>query len=50
MIDIQHAPAKPRILIVDDDVTMRLLMYEALSEDGYKIYEVDNGPAALVAI
>ena len=50
MTDIQHTPVKPRILIVDDDVTMRLLMYEALSEDGYKIYEVDNGPAAIEAI
>ncbi len=29
---------------------MRLLMYEALSEDGYKIDEVDNGPAAIEAI
>jgi PAS domain S-box-containing protein len=48
--DIQNTPVKPRILIVDDDVTMRLLMYEALSEDGYKIEEVDNGPAALEAI
>jgi PAS domain S-box-containing protein len=48
--DIQHTPVRPRILIVDDDVTMRLLMYEALSEDGYKIDEVDNGPAAIEAI
>ena len=50
MTDIQHTPVKSRILIVDDDVTMRLLMYEALSEDGYKIDEVDNGPAAIETI
>ena len=50
MTDIQHTPVKSRILIVDDDVTMRLLMYEALSEGGYKIEEVDNGPAAIEAI
>ena len=50
MTEIQHTPVKSRILIVDDDVTMRLLMYEALSEDGYKIDEVDNGPAAIEAI
>jgi len=48
--DIQQTPVKSRILIVDDDVTMRLLMYESLSEDGYKIDEVDNGPAAIQAI
>ncbi len=50
MTNIQHKPVRPRILIVDDDVTMRLLMYEALSEDGYKINEVDSGPAAIEAI
>ena len=50
MTDIQHTPVKSRILIVDDDVTMRLLMSETLSEDGYKIEEVDNGPAAIEAI
>lgn len=50
MTDFQNTPVKSRILIVDDDVTMRLLMYEALSEDDYKIDEVDNGPAAIEAI
>jgi len=40
----------PRVLIVDDDATMRLLMAETLVEDGYIIEEVDNGPAAIDGI
>ncbi len=50
MTDFQHTPVISRILIVDDDATMRLLMSEALVEDGYKIDEVDSGPAAIEAI
>ncbi|MGB5601860.1 MAG: response regulator [Gammaproteobacteria bacterium] len=44
---MQQNAAQPRILIVDDDATMRLLMTETLIEDGYIIDDVDNGPAAL---
>jgi CheY-like chemotaxis protein len=43
----QQNAAKPRILIVDDDATMRLLMTETLVDDDYIIDDVDNGPAAL---
>lgn len=39
-----------RILIVDDDATMRLLMNETLQEDGYIIDEADNGFDALQSI
>ena len=41
---------RPRILVVDDDATMRLLMTEVLTEDGYTLDEVENGPAAIEAI
>ena len=41
---------RSRVLVVDDDSTMRLLMSETLAEDGYVIAEVDNGPAAIEAI
>lgn len=44
------AAAASRVLVVDDDSTMRLLMTETLAEDGYTIAEVDNGPAALEAV
>jgi len=46
----QNDTEKPRILVVDDDATMRLLMSEILSEDGCIIEEVNNGPAAMEAI
>ncbi len=39
-----------RILIVDDDATMRLLMKETLQEEGYIIDEADNGIDALQMI
>lgn len=44
------APERSRVLVVDDDSTMRLLMTETLAEDGYTIAEVDNGPAAIDTI
>ena len=50
MTDFQYQPDISRILIVDDDATMRLLMSETLVEDGYIIDEVGNGPAAIEAI
>ena len=50
MPDQQSIPEKSRILIVDDDSTMRLLMTETLLEDGYQINEVDNGTDAIAAI
>ncbi|HHO59478.1 MAG TPA: response regulator, partial [Thiotrichales bacterium] len=36
-----------KILIVDDDPMMRLLMRESLENETYAIEEVDNGLAAL---
>lgn len=39
-----------RILIVDDDATMRLLMRETLQDEGYRIDETDNGVDALQII
>ena len=46
----QNSTESRRILVVDDDATMRLLMTEVLMEDGYSIDEVANGPAAIEAI
>lgn len=39
--------SKPKILIVDDDATIRLLMRDTLSDEIYDIEEVDNGQAAI---
>ena len=50
-MELNRNPAEnPRILVVDDDATMRLLMTEVLTDDGYTIDEVDNGPAAIEAV
>jgi PAS domain S-box-containing protein len=43
----QQITSESRILVVDDDATMRLLMTETLAEDGYIITEAKNGPVAL---
>ena len=45
-----HITATSRILVVDDDATMRLLMTETLAEDGYIIDEAENGMTALELI
>ncbi len=39
-----------RVLIVDDDATMRLLMRETLQDEGYIIDEADNGIDAMQMI
>ena len=46
----QSLSSKPKILVVDDDAAIRLLMSEILTDEGYDIEEVDNGSAALEAI
>jgi len=38
---------KPKILIIDDDATIRLLMKDALTEGAYEINEFNNGLDAL---
>ena len=48
--ELNNGNSPPRILIVDDDTTMRLLMTETLEEDGYLIDSVDNGTDALEII
>jgi len=40
-------PQRPKILIVDDDATIRLLMKDALTDDNYDINEFNNGIDAL---
>jgi diguanylate cyclase (GGDEF)-like protein/PAS domain S-box-containing protein len=37
----------PRVLVVDDDATMRLLVGEALEPDGIEVEEAADGPEAL---
>ncbi len=39
--------ATAKIIIVEDNPTMRLGMAESLRREGYEVFEFDNGPAAL---
>ncbi|MEL7450783.1 MAG: EAL domain-containing protein [Pseudomonadota bacterium] len=41
------SPAQPRVLVVDDDATLRLLMREALEGTGLEVLEADNGEDGL---
>jgi CheY-like chemotaxis protein len=37
----------PRILIVDDEVTVRMLLRDVLEMEGYEVAEAEDGPTAL---
>jgi diguanylate cyclase (GGDEF)-like protein len=39
----------PLILVADDDTTMRLLLREAMEQEGYRVVEVSNGKECLDA-
>ncbi|MDM9382885.1 PleD family two-component system response regulator [Chlorogloeopsis sp. ULAP01] len=39
----------PLILVADDDATMRLLLREAMEQEGYRVVEVSNGKECLDA-
>ncbi len=45
----QAAPAKPgnRILIVDDDASVRQMLARVLTEEGYQVWAAANGTAAV---
>ncbi|GAB1256637.1 hypothetical protein NBRC116494_11390 [Aurantivibrio plasticivorans] len=40
---------KPRIMIVDDDTSSRIIMQSVLEKDGYIVTEVNNGAEAILA-
>lgn len=48
MISFQHQPKK--ILIVDDDLTNRLVLRALLKESGYESIEAENGELAVEAV
>src|SRR4051812_31315474 len=43
----ESAPAAPRVLIVDDEVSMRQWLQIALRKDGYEVFSAQNGREAL---
>ena len=50
MPELTDSTHKSRILIADDDATMRLLMRESLGDSPYIIEEVDNGLDAIESV
>lgn len=42
--------AKPRVLVVDDDATMRAMARHMLDEAGYEIAEAESGREALASL
>ena len=49
MLKDQHQKQQPVVLVVDDDMSMRLLMREALEQAGLTVKEAENGVEALSA-
>jgi len=49
MSDADNIKLTPRILVVDDDLAMRLLFREALETEGFDIVEAENGEEAIEA-
>ena len=41
---------KPRILIVDDEATIRASLLESLIAEGYEVEEAETGEAALACV
>ena len=46
---IDHG-AGETVLIVDDEATVRMLVTEVLTENGYNVLEADNAPSAMKVI
>ena len=44
------APARPQVLVVDDDVTIRVLVRHILEEAGYRVTEAESGRDALLRL
>ena len=40
------ADSRARVLIADDEESIRFVLRETLEEDGHEVVEVDNGDAA----
>jgi len=49
MFKDQHQKQQPVVLVVDDDIAVRLLMREALEQAGLTVKEAENGVEALSA-
>jgi two-component system response regulator PilR (NtrC family) len=49
-VPVEEAPAKPRILLVDDEPSMRDMLRIVLRRDGYDVVVAENGREALAVL
>ena len=47
---IEDNVAQPRILVVEDDFLIRMMLVEVLADDGFVVAEADNGNEALAML
>lgn len=47
---MQRAPARGRLLIVDDDEDVRVMMQDVMERRGYEVIAVDSGADALALL
>ena len=45
--DLAPPPSRPRILVVEDDFLIRMMLREMLVEDGYDVVEAESGDQAI---
>jgi CheY-like chemotaxis protein len=45
-----NGSAKQAILVVEDEALIRLMLVEALEDDGYPVFEADNAAAAVALL
>ena len=41
---------KPKILVADDDSSLRKMLNAVLTDDGYEVVEADDGQATVAAV
>ena len=50
MTTVPHTNPNPLVLVVDDDMAVRLLAREALEPDGFQVVEAEDGASAVAAV
>lgn len=48
--EMNGTAAQPRILVVEDDFIIRMMLVEVLADDGFAVTEADNGKEALALL
>ena len=49
MVDPNNQGERPQVLVVDDDVTIRMIARQSMEHSGFTVVEAENGLQALSA-